>query len=135
MNCLPKRDARMCRFVLTGIAAAAVFFSVTMALIRAGLAPFPATLIAYAPSFATGYYLQHGWTFGGCHAHRRSLPRYFAVQFGCCIVCGFCAHAALLAGLPPLPLSLMTTAATSIISFIASALWVFRDPIRPSPQD
>jgi putative flippase GtrA len=135
MHYLPKHYARMSRFILTGMAAAAVFFSIALALMRAGLAPFLATLLAYALSFVAGYYLQHGWTFRACHAHRQSLPRYLAVQFGCCMVCGLAAQAALLAGLPPLLLSLLTTVATSIISFIASTLWVFPDPIPSLPQD
>jgi putative flippase GtrA len=129
---VPKLNERMSRFFLTTDSSRPrLFFSITFALL-VGVAPFLATLFAYAVSFAVGYCLQHGWTSGAHHPHRHSLPRYLTVQVGCCIACALTAHAASLAGLPPLLLSLTTTLATSIISFIASMLWVFPESIRGS---
>jgi putative flippase GtrA len=126
----PKFTERMPRFVVTGLIAAAVFFAILFALLRDGLPPFPATLVAYALSFGVGYALQHGWTFGAQHPHHYSFPRYLAVQVGCCMACALLAHAALLAGLPTLLLSVITAVATSIISFFASLLWVFPNRIK-----
>lgn len=120
--------SRLPRFAISGIGAALLFLLLSYSLMVVGMSPFWATLLAYALAFLAGYTAQRNWTFGGRHPHTRSLPRYFVLQGICAIGSGLFAKTAThLFGLTPFALSIITTGAVGLISFVVSSLWVFPD--------
>jgi putative flippase GtrA len=120
---------QLVRFVIVGVAAAALLFSLTLALNRFGMPPFAAGAAAYAVAFAFAYTLQRGWTIGGGHAHKRALPRYFIVQVGCALASGATSHVVLtVLGWPLWLSSAAVTVAASAISFVLTSRWVFPPP-------
>jgi putative flippase GtrA len=117
---------RMARFVVTGTTCAGLFFFLTFALVRLGLAPFFSSLVAFIAAFVTGYALQQGWTFGARHSHQRSLPRYLLLQVVCSLFSGVVAHLSVHQfGLSALGMSVLTTLTTSALSVAGSLFWVF----------
>jgi len=127
--------SRLPRFIVSGVGAALLFLLLSYSLMVAGMSPFWATLLAYALAFLAGYTAQRNWTFGARHPHTRSLPRYFVLQGVCAMGSGLFAKTAThLFGLSPLALSIITTGAVGVISFVVSSLWVFPDS-RPAEED
>lgn len=123
--------ATLARFASVGLGAAALLFSLTWLLTRAGLPPFSAGVAAYAASLAVAYLLQRGWSFGGRHAHGRALPRYLASQALAALTSGAVAHAASAGGFDAGLASAAATVAASSISLLLALLWVFPAPASP----
>ena len=122
---------RAVRFLTVGLGAALLFFVLTYALVSLGMPPFAGTVMAYAAAFAIAYSAQRSWTFGGGHAHGRALPRYFILQAACALGSGLLAHvAAEKLQMSPLAMSLLTTVAASLVSYVVSSFWVFARPSR-----
>lgn len=122
-------NARLARFVASGLAGAGVYFCAYVLATHAGLPPFAANLAAYFVAFFVGYALQRGWTFESRHRHRTALPRYFIVQLGCALVTSVASQAAsLLVAMPPIMLALASTGLAGAASYVASILWVFPQP-------
>jgi hypothetical protein len=99
-------DSTTLRFLVTGCSAAALFFALSVVMVKAGLSPFAGTLCAYAVAFVAAYTTQRAWTFRGQHRHRDALPRYLATQVGCAVLsAGLARLLAEAGGLPPVPRS------------------------------
>jgi putative flippase GtrA len=116
------------RFVIVGGGAAALLMALTYAFLRMGVPPFPAGLFAYAICFLVAYSLQRSWTFGGTGAHRRTLPRYLALQAALALVSGVLSQILVRAlGWPPAEASAVMTLCVSAVSYLGSSRWVFAD--------
>lgn len=122
----------LARFAGVGLGAAALLFALTWLLSASGLPPFAAGIAAYAVSLAAAYLLQHGWSFGGRHAHGHALPRYLASQALAALTSGAVAHAAAAVGTGPGPASAAATVAASTVSLLLSLVWVF--PAHAGPE-
>ena len=119
-------DATTVRFVVTGASAAALFFLLSYAGLRAGLPPFTGTLLAYGVTVVASYTAQQAWTFRGRSRHGEAFPRYLAVQVGCALLSAALARLLVVeAGLGALPVAILTTLASSAISYGLSRFWVF----------
>ncbi len=117
---------KITRFVIVGVGAAVLLFVLTYVFALLGAPPFAGSVAAYAIAFAVAYTAQRNWTFKSTTSHRRTLPRYFAVQAGCALTAGAVAHGSVhLLGASPLVMSIITTLAASAISFVLSSLWAF----------
>jgi putative flippase GtrA len=117
---------RAVRFVTVGVGAAALLFVLSYVFVGLGLSPFVGSIAAYAIAFVVAYTAQHGWTFGGAHAHAHALPRYLAVQLGCALLSGLVAHVSVESfGGTPLAMSAAVMIAASAASYVLSSLWVF----------
>lgn len=118
--------ARAVRFVIVGGSATLLLMSLTYVFLRAGAPPFPAGLCAYGVSFVFAYLMQRNWTFGGAGRHSRTLPRYFALQFGLALASGVLTQV-LTKQLkwPPAEASAAMTLCVSAISYFGSSRWVF----------
>lgn len=122
----PAAGTRLFRFLVVGVGAAGLLFVLNFILVVMGLAPFIASVLAYAMAFAAAYTAQRGWTFGGQHGHGHALPRYFILQAGCAAFSGVVSHVAVARfGMSPLAMSAVTTVAASAVSFVLSSTWVF----------
>ena len=122
------------RFLVTGCSAAALFFTLSVVMVKAGLSPFAGTLCAYAVAFVAAYTAQRAWTFRGQHRHRDALPRYLATQVGCAVLsAGLARLLAEAGGLSPVPMAAITTVVSSGASYMLSRYWVFPG-IRPMPM-
>jgi putative flippase GtrA len=123
------------RFALAGIGAAGLFWAASFGLVRSGVSPFWSSLGAYALAFAAGYTLQHGWTFGARHAHRRSLPRYALLQIASALVSGLTADVAVnYFGLSAIAMATTTTILTSTLGVVGSLFWVFAERHAADPR-
>lgn len=119
---------RLRKFALVGLLAAFILVALSYLLVSAGLAPFPASALAYLFAFAAAYTGQRSWTFGGRHDHRRALPRYLLLQLACAAFSGVVSHVSVSRfGMPPFAMALVTTIMASAASFVFSSLWVFSD--------
>lgn len=119
---------RLVRFAVVGVGAALLFFLLSWTLVAAGSPPFVGSVIAYTLAFVVAYSAQRGWTFGGRHDHGRALPRYLVTQLACAMFAGLSAHVAVsMFSASPLVMSAVITVATSVVSYVLSSVWVFRD--------
>jgi putative flippase GtrA len=116
---------RLAKFVTSGGVSTVTLFVGSYGLAALGLRPFVANLVAYGIAFAVGYSLQHGWTFRGEHAHRRSLPRYFTVQVCCALISAVGGEVLARIGVPRMISAGLTTLTVSAISYFAALYWVF----------
>lgn len=127
---------RLVRFAAVGIAAALLFFLLSLLFVTLGAPPFAGSVAAYAIAFVVAYLAQRGWTFGAAHAHRDALPRYLAAQLACAMMSGLVAQICIeVFAWPPLWMSLAATATAGATSYLLSSRWVFsnrprRDRVR-----
>ena len=119
-------DATTLRFIVTGLSAAGLMFVLSFGFVRAGLPPFPGTLLAYAITVVVTYAVQQSWTFRGRSRHAEAFPRYAAVQVVCALCSGGAAQGLSSLGVPHLAMAALTTIASSAISYVLSRWWVFR---------
>jgi putative flippase GtrA len=124
-------DQEAVRFVITGSAAALLFYLLTFAVVAVGVPPFAGTLLAYVTVLVGTYTVQHAWTFRGRQAHRRSFPRYLVAQAAAAMVASTVAHVCGLAGLPAAVLAACSTVSGSAVSFVMSKFWVFAPRFEP----
>jgi putative flippase GtrA len=116
---------KLVRFVIVGVTAAVLLFTLTYLLNTLGLPQIIAAPLAYSASFVYAYTLQHGWTFRGSAPHRRALPRYLIAQLGCAGLAGIVGQSAAHFGAPRAFASIAATVAASATSYFVSMLWVF----------
>jgi putative flippase GtrA len=118
----------LARFLITGVGANLLFLLLSYAFVRGSVAPFWASMAAYAIAFVVSYLAQRNWTFEARHRHARSLPRYFVLQLGCATLSGGLAEGAVrVVGLPPLAMAVFTAGVVGLISYVLSSTWVFPD--------
>ena len=121
-------ETRLARFVIAGAASAGLFLVTCYAPVIGGMSPLFGSLLSYALAFSAGYTLQRSWTFQGQHRHASALPRYFVLQVGCALASGVIAQTSTVVfRLSPFLMSLVTTAAAGLLSYLLSSNWVFRD--------
>jgi putative flippase GtrA len=114
------------RFVVVGVGAALLLFSLSYLFIAAGMPPFAGSTLAYGIAFVCAYLAQRGWTFGGAHGHTHAFPRYLITQIGCSLVAGGAAHlSANGLGAPAAVVAALSTILASAGSFVLSRYWVF----------
>lgn len=114
------------RFIVVGAGAAALLGALLFGFASLGMAPFPASVLAYGVAFAVAYTAQRSWTFRGRHAHSHALPRYFTLQFGCALLSGVLSELWTgWLGVSPFAMSALTTVAVSAFSYFMSSCWVF----------
>jgi putative flippase GtrA len=119
-------DKRIVRFVVVGGGAAGSYFVLSYLFVRAGLPPFVGSAIGYIIAFFCAYLAQRSWTFGGTHAHGDAFPRYLAAQLACAVLAGAVAHIAVFElGAPPSVMAALSTAVSSVASYVLSSRWVF----------
>ncbi|WP_158895737.1 MULTISPECIES: GtrA family protein [unclassified Pseudomonas] len=115
------------RFGLVGLAATAVHLAIITLLIRAGLAPLLANLLAFLCAFGVSFCGHYLWTFRSSVGVSRAIVRFFLIAVG-----GFLVNSALLALLLRWTTFESTTCAliavliVPVLSFLASRLWGFK---------
>jgi putative flippase GtrA len=126
-NWKPLNASSEVRFAVIGATAAALFFVVSWSAQARGVPAFWAGLIAYGAAFTFGYLGHHSITFGSEHLHRRTMPRYAALQCICALL------AAATSGLLARPhlfsapeISAATTLVTGAFAYFGSRYWVFK---------
>ncbi len=121
-------DSQALKFILTGVATAALYFLLSFSLVSNGVQPFAGGLIAYSISLSVSYTIQHGWTFSGRAVHRRALPRYLVLQLSCAVLSGItCQIAVSRFNLSYVWMSAVATLICGAVSYFVSKSWVFRD--------
>jgi putative flippase GtrA len=124
---------RLMRFAAVGVAAALLFFLLSLLFVTFGASPFAGSVAAYAIVFVVAYLAQRGWTFGAAHAHRDALPRYLAAQLACAMMSGLVAQICIEGfAWSPLWMSVAVTATAGATSYLLSSRWVFSSHSRRS---
>lgn len=115
------------RFGLVGLAATAVHLAIVTVLIRAGLAPLLANLLAFLCAFGVSFCGHYFWTFRSSVGIGRAVARFFFIA-----VAGFLINSALLAlllrwtTLESTTCALIAVLIVPVLSFLASRLWGFK---------
>jgi putative flippase GtrA len=119
---------QLCRFGVVGLTAAALHFSVVVALVQTlGFEPLVANIFAFIVSFQMSYWGHRCITFSGTAAlHREAYPKLVLVQ-----ILNFCANESLfylfLRLHMPYPVALLIVLAIlPIFTFICSKWWIFK---------
>jgi len=115
------------RFGLVGLAATAVHLAIVTLLIRAGLAPLLANLLAFLCAFGVSFCGHYFWTFRSSAGIASAVLRFFLIAVG-----GFFINSALLAmllrwtTLENTTCALIAVLIVPVLSFFASRLWGFK---------
>lgn len=115
------------RFGLVGLAATAVHLAIVTLLIRAGVAPLLANLLAFLGAFGVSFCGHYFWTFRSSAGIARAVLRFFLIAVG-----GFLINSALLAlllhwtTLENTTCALIAVLIVPVLSFFASRLWGFK---------
>lgn len=122
------------RFAAVGTAATALHAAVGVTLIRLGLAPVAATVLAFAVAFQLSLVGHLRWSFRGRRANAATAaPRFLIVSLA-----GLAANTGLLmALLPVLPAQVALLAATMAAAgatFVLSRAWAFASPPAHRPR-
>lgn len=126
-------DWKLLRFILVGTCSAAIYFSLVWLLLETtSLSMFSSSVIGYSLVVGATYLAQRNWTFRSSAPYGQSLLKYLGVQLLCMLVTAALSQLfASLLNLVPLHASLLSTAITSVISFVLSLFWVFAELQRP----
>jgi putative flippase GtrA len=114
------------RFGLVGLAATAVHLAIVTLLIRLGLTPLLANLVAFLCAFGVSFCGHYFWTFRSAAGITRAVLRFFLIAVG-----GFLINSALLAlllhwtTLNSTTCALIAVLVVPVLSFLASKFWGF----------
>jgi putative flippase GtrA len=123
----PFLNSQAVRFVITGSGAALLQFGLTVALIDAGVKAGYASGCAYAISLIAAYLAHRAWTFRSVRLTvRRSALRYVAVQLLSAATAALTASAVSKFAGSASTIALVSTVASSTLSFVLSSQWAFR---------
>lgn len=114
------------RFGLVGLAATTVHLAIISLLIRLGLAPLLANLVAFLCAFGVSFCGHYFWTFRSATGITRAVLRFFLIAVG-----GFLINSVLLAlllhwtSLGSTTCALIAVLVVPVLSFLASKFWGF----------
>lgn len=121
-----ERLLQIARFAAVGLCATAIYFSLALAFVKAGMHVAKAHVIAYAVSILASYLGQKIFTFGVRGDHRRNGPRFIlatafiaAIQFGLVMLCKRL-------GASDLTTIVISTLYYPLASFVVHTFWTFR---------
>jgi len=114
------------RFLFSGGMTACLYFGLIYVLLTLGVTSWLSALLAYLVAFSVGYTAHKFFTFQSRSNHSVSLPRYAALQIGCAAIAAVSASVVERFGLTqPLSISLLSTIALGVVSYLVSSKWVF----------
>jgi putative flippase GtrA len=120
-------DSQAVRFLITGCGAALLQFGVTAALIDMGMKPGYASGGAYLVALVAAYAAHRAWTFRSVQLSvRRSALRYLLVQLLSAATAALTASAVSTLAGSASTIALVSTVASSTLSFVLSSQWAFR---------
>lgn len=126
---LSRQPRQFASYGLVGLAAAVAHYGALIGLVEfGGVAPVPATLAGFVLGAIVSYALNRWLTFDATRTHAEAGWRFALVAFGGFLLTGALMHLFVTrAGLPYLPMQLVTTLLVMVFTFAGHKLFSFAD--------
>ncbi|KRE02108.1 hypothetical protein ASE63_06955 [Bosea sp. Root381] len=128
----PRQFRQLAAYGLSGIAAAVAHYGVLIGLVELrGMAPVPATLMGFVAGGIVSYACNRWLTFAATRTHAEAGWRFALIAAGGFVLTGVLMHLFVTkAGLPYLPMQLVTTGIVMAFSFLGHKFFSFADRAR-----
>jgi len=125
------RPRQSAAYGLSGLAAAVAHYGLLIGLVEgAGVTPVPATLAGFAAGAVVSYGLNRWLTFTATRSHAAAGWRFALIALGGFLLTGVLMHLFVTrAGLPYLPMQLVTTLIVMVFSFQGHKLFSFAERV------
>lgn len=125
----PRQYRQLVAYVLAGGLTAVAHYAVLIGLVEgAGVMPVPATLAGFVCGAVVSYTLNRWMTFDATRSHGQASWRFALIAAGGFVLTGILMHLFThTAGLPYLPVQLITTAIVMVFSFLGHKFFSFAD--------
>ncbi|KPF63351.1 hypothetical protein IP69_19380 [Bosea sp. AAP35] len=125
----PRQTRQLLAYVLAGGITAVAHYGVLVALVElARVDPVPATLAGFVVGAVVSYTLNRWLTFDATHSHGQATWRFGLIAAGGFALTGVLMHWFVAeAGLPYLPMQLVTTGIVMVFSFLGHKFFSFAD--------
>jgi len=125
----PRQYRQLVAYVLAGGLTAVAHYAVLIGLVEgAGVMPVPATLAGFVCGAVVSYTLNRWMTFDATRSHGQASWRFALIAAGGFVLTGILMHLfTQTAGLPYLPMQLVTTAIVMVFSFLGHKFFSFAD--------
>lgn len=128
----PRQFRQLATYVLAGGLTAVAHYAVLIGLVElAHVDPVPATLAGFVVGAVVSYSLNRWLTFEATHSHAQATWRFALIAAGGFVLTGILMHLFVArAGLPYLPMQLVTTGIVMVFSFLGHKFFSFADRAR-----
>ena len=125
----PRQFRQLATYVLAGGLTAVVHYGVLIGLVElAHVDPVLATLAGFVLGAVVSYSLNRWLTFDATHSHAQATWRFGLIALGGFVLTGILMHLFVArAGLPYLPMQLVTTGIVMVFSFLGHKFFSFAD--------
>lgn len=125
----PRQYRQLLAYVFAGGVTAVAHYALLIGLVEfAGVTPVPATLAGFVLGAIVSYSLNRWLTFDATHSHRQATWRFALIAAGGFVLTGILMHLFVArAGLPYLPMQLVTTGIVMVFSFLGHKFFSFAD--------
>ncbi|PTM42066.1 GtrA family protein [Bosea sp. 124] len=125
----PRQFRQLATYVFAGGLTAVAHYGVLIGLVELGhVDPVPATLAGFVVGAVVSYTLNRWLTFEATHSHAQATWRFALIAAGGFVLTGILMHLFVArAGLPYLPMQLVTTGIVMVFSFLGHKFFSFAD--------
>ena len=125
----PRQFRQLATYVFAGGLTAVAHYGVLIGLVELGhVDPVPATLAGFIVGAVVSYLLNRWLTFDATHSHAQATWRFALIAAGGFVLTGILMHLFVArAGLPYLPMQLVTTGIVMMFSFVGHKFFSFAD--------
>ena len=126
---LPRQSRQIVAYVFSGGVTAVAHYALLIGLVElGGVAPVPATLAGFTLGAVVSYTLNRWLTFDATHSHAQATWRFALIAAGGFVLTGILMHLFVTrAGLPYLPMQIVTTLIVMVFSFLGHKFFSFAD--------
>jgi putative flippase GtrA len=125
----PRQSRQLLAYVFSGGVTAVAHYALLIGLVELGrVDPVPATLAGFVLGAVVSYTLNRWLTFDATHSHVQATWRFALIAAGGFVLTGVLMHLFVArAGLPYLPMQLVTTGIVMVFSFLGHKFFSFAD--------
>jgi putative flippase GtrA len=125
----PRQSRQLVAYVFSGGVTAVAHYALLIGLVElGGVDPVPATLAGFVLGAVVSYTLNRWLTFDATHSHAQATWRFALIALGGFVLTGILMHLFVArAGLPYLPMQLVTTGIVMVFSFLGHKFFSFAD--------
>ncbi|MEN5081243.1 GtrA family protein [Bosea sp. TWI1241] len=129
LNSLPRPGRQLIAYAFSGGVTAVAHYALLIGLVElAGSDPVPASLAGFALGAVVSYLLNRRLTFEATRSHAQASWRFGLIAFGGFLLTGLLMHLFVTrAGLPYLPMQLVTTLIVMVFTFFGHKVFSFAD--------
>ncbi|SEG04092.1 GtrA family protein [Bosea lathyri] len=125
----PRQSRQLVAYIFSGGVTAVAHYALLIGLVElGGVDPVPATLAGFVLGAVVSYTLNRWLTFDATHSHAQATWRFALIALGGFVLTGILMHLFVArAGLPYLPMQLVTTGIVMVFSFLGHKFFSFAD--------